>query len=140
MDMEARARLARSNLGREGDVEAVAVGEIADNPLRDDELVGSICRSHRQELNLVLLVYHAVDGEVTHLRVTILNLTTRLCDICHALGAELVELGIGCRLVVALLVCSREETLVWGDYIVLQLSHSLKLHASDLIEGAQCLE
>ena len=139
MYVQTRASLAGSNLRCEGYVVVVFVCQVADNPLGNHQLIGRIGGLHGQELNLVLLVRHAIEREVAHLRVTILDLTTSLCDVSHALRAELVELGVGCRLVITLLVGCGEEACVGSHNIVLQLAHSLELHACDLVEGLACL-
>ena len=115
------------------------VGEVTDNPLGYHELVGSILGMDGEELNLVLLVDHAIDGEVAHLGVAILDLSACLGDIGHAEGAELVELGIGGRLMVALLVGSGKHATVGGYHIILQLAHGLELHAGDLMKRTACL-
>ena len=39
-----------------------------------------------------MFVDEAVDGEVTHFRVSVLDLSACLCNVCHALGTEIVEL------------------------------------------------
>ena len=62
-----------------------------------------------------------------------------MCDVCHTLGTELVELGIGGRFVITLLVGGREHFRVRSNNVVLQLAHSLELHAGHFVEGAACL-
>ena len=110
------------------------IGEVADNPLRYHELVGSLAGIHGEELNLVLLVNHAINGEITHLGVTIFDLSACLSDVGHALCAKLIELGIGSRLMITLLVSSGKHAAVGGNHIVFQLTHRLELHACHLIE------
>ena len=66
-------------------------------------------------------------------------LAARLRDVLHAERAEGVGLGVGCRLVVAVLVDGGEHLLVVRDDVVLQLAHSLKLHARHLLKGLRGL-
>ncbi len=139
VDVQARAGLSGGNLRGEGDVVAHLIGQVADNPLGNHQLVGRVLGLHGQELNLVLLVNHAVDGEVAHLGVAVLNLSAGLCDVGHALGAELVELGVWGRFVIALLVCGGEHLLVRSDDVILQLAHGLELHARHAVEGLASL-
>ena len=135
VDVQARASLARGNLRGEGDVVAQLIAQVADNPLGQHQLVGSLLHGHGQELYLVLLVVLAVEREVAHLRVAVLNLSACLGDILHAARAEIAALGIGGRLVVAALVLGGKHFLVVADDVVLQLAHGLKLHARHLAEG-----
>ena len=119
------------------------VREVADDPLCYHELVCSILSIYRKELDLILLIDLAVDSEVSYLRVTILDLSSSLCYVCHALCAEFVELCIWGRFMVAFLVCCREHFSVRCNHVVLKLSHCLKLHSCDLVECsagfAECL-
>ena len=135
MYVQTRTSLTCGDLRGKGDVVVVFVSKVADDPLCNHQLIGRLGSLHGQELNLVLLVRYAIEREVTYLRVTILDLTTCLCDVGHALRAELVELGVGCRLVITLLVGGGEETCIGSHNIILQLAHSLELHACDLIKG-----
>ena len=137
--MQTRTCLAGGNLGSKCDVVSQFVCQIADNPLGYHQLVGCILGTYGQELYLVLLVDHSIDSEVAYLGVSVLDLSTGLCYVCHALGTELVELGIGSRFVITLLVSGREHLRVGSDDIVLQLAHGLELHACYLVEGTACL-
>ena len=137
--MQTRTSLSGGNLGSEGNVVAQFVCQVADNPLGYHQLVGCILGAYGQKLYLVLFVDHAVNGEVAHLRVAVLYLTASLCNVCHALGSELVELGIRCRLMITFLVGGREHLRVRGYYVILQLAHSLELHTCYLVEGTACL-
>ena len=98
-------------------------------------MVGSLLHRHGEELDLVLLVVLPVEREVAHLRVSVLDLTASLRDVLHALSAEVAALGIGGRLMVATLILGGEHSLIVADDIVLELAHSLELHACDLLES-----
>ena len=67
VDVQTAARLTRGNLRSERHVVALLVGQVADDPLGQHQLVGSLLHRHGQELYLVLLVGLAVEREVTHL-------------------------------------------------------------------------
>ena len=101
--------------------------------------VGSLLHAHGQELNLVLFVHQSVLLEVAHLRVAVFNLSACLRNVLHALLAEEVGLGIGSRLMIAVLVDGGIEFLVLGNHVVFQFAHGLELHACHLGEGARCL-
>ena len=139
--VETRSSLASSDLRCEGHVVAILVAEVADHPLSDHQLIGSLFGINGEELDLVLLVDIAVEREVTHLRVAVFDLSAGLCDVRHALGAEVVELGVGARLVVALLIRSLEVLIVFlgNDNVVFQLAHGLELHARDVRESLASL-
>ena len=139
MNVKSRTRLAGSNLGRKGNVIAVLISKVANHPFRNHELVCRIVGINGEELNFVLLINHAVNREVAHFRVTVLNLSARLSDVSHTLGAEFVKLRIGCRLMVALLVSCGEHFIIRRNDIVFQFAHSLKLHARYVIECPACL-
>ena len=70
---------------------------------------------------------------------TVFDLAACLSDILHATGTELISFGIGSRLVIATLILSRELLFVITDHIILQLTHCLKLHTSNLREGYSSL-
>ncbi len=70
---------------------------------------------------------------------TIFNLTASLCYILHTLGAELVGLGIRCRLMIAALVLSREHLLIVANDVILQFAHRLILHTRHFAEGLRSL-
>ena len=137
--MQARASLSGSNLGSKSDIVPMLVGKVADDPLGNHQLVGSILGIHGEELNLVLLIDHAINGKVTHLRVAILDLSASLSDVGHALSAELIELSIGSRLMVTLLVSSGKHTSIRSNHIILQLTHRLELHTCHRIKCTACL-
>ena len=137
--MQARTGLSGGNLGSEGHIIAILESKVADNPLCNHQLVGSLTGRDWQELNLVLLIHHVVNSKVTNLGVSVFYLSAGLGNISHALGAEIVELGIRCRLVVALLVCCRVHAAVGGNHIILQFTHCLELQAGNLIERTACL-
>ena len=115
-------------------VETVLVGEIAYHPLGQHKLVGGTLYGTRQKLYLVLLEHLAVGSEVAHLRVAVLGLAAGLCDIGHALLAELVELSKRPRLVIAALVNGWEHLVVFGYDVILKLAHGFVSHARGLGE------
>ncbi len=119
MDVQTRASLTSCDLRSEGNVKSHLHAEVADNPLSHHELVGSLFCRHGQEFDLVLFVYFAVESKVAYLVVAVFDLSAGLCDVVHALGAELVVLCKRRALVVAFLVCSLVETVVIRYYIVL---------------------
>ena len=94
MYVQTRTSLTCSNLWCKCDVVAILVCEVADDPLRYHELVCGILCVYRKEFDLILFVYLAVDSEVSYLRVTILDLSSSLCNVCHALCAEFIEFSI----------------------------------------------
>ena len=77
--------------------------------------------------------------EVAHFAVAVLDLAARLCNVEHALLAELVELRKRGGFVVALLVHCREFAHVVGNHVVFQFAHGLEFHAGLLLEGFACL-
>ena len=136
VDMQARTRLARSDFRGKGDIEVHLVSQVTDDPFGNGELVGRPFCLDRKELYLVLLVDHTILHEVSHLGMTVFDVSTRLGYVLHALGAELVGLGIGCRLMVAMLVDGGEHPFIGKDDIILQFAHGVKIHTRDLTEGA----
>ena len=95
MDVEATACLAARNLGSEGHIKTIMVGEVADNPFGENELVGSILHVGNQKFDFILFINLIIEGEVTHFGVAVLDQTAHLRDVEHALGAELLKLGEG---------------------------------------------
>ena len=108
VDVHARPGLADGDLGRKGDVKPPEPRQIAYNPLGQNQLVGRGVKRAGEEFDLVLLVDLAVEGEVAHLFVTVLDLSAGLCDMVHAGAAEVVHLGERFALVVTPLVGSGE--------------------------------
>ena len=139
VDVQARTRLAHSNLRGECHVEAHLGAEIADHPLGDGELVGGIFGRAGEELDFVLLVELAVLREVAHFAVAVLDLAAGLCDVEHALLAEFVELGKRGGFVVASLVHGGECARVVGNHVVFEFAHGLEFHTGLLLEGFACL-
>ena len=139
VDVQARAGLAGGDLGREGDVVAQAGGEVAYHPLGQHELVGGLLGVDGQELNLVLLVVEAAEGEVAHLAVAVLDASARAGYVAHAQRAEIVVFGKGAALVIALLVGGGELSALGRYHIVLELAHSLEAHARDALKFRACL-
>ena len=133
--MQTRTGLAGGNLRGEGHVQVGAEGQVADHPLGNHQLVGGVEHGNGQELNLVLLIHHTVLLKVAHLAVAVLDLATSLGDVVHAALAEVVGLGIGHRLVIAVLVAGGVEVHRRADNVILQLTHGLVLHAGHLAEG-----
>ena len=70
---------------------------------------------------------------------TIFDLSTRLCDIEHTLGSELICLGVWSRLMIAMLVDGGEAPIIVEDDVVFQFAHGMKLHARHLGERPACL-
>ena len=138
--MESRTGLAGGDLRGEGDVEPFFVGEVTDDPLRNDELVSGFTDGNGEKLNLVLLIDQPILGEIAHFGVAVLDLRTGLGDGEHALGAEGVGFGKGCRFVVGALVDSGIAFFVGFDDVVLEFAHSFELHAGDFAEGFGGLE
>ena len=66
VDMESRTGLAGGDFRGEGDIETFFVGEVADDPLRNDELVGGFADGNGEKLNLVLLIDQTVLREIAH--------------------------------------------------------------------------
>ena len=131
--------LAGSDLGRESEVYAVFVCNLAHRPLGNHQLVCSLLYVDGQELYLVLLVVFSVSAEVAHLGVSVLDVAAALRYAQHSLRAEVGELAERGALVIASLVCDRVEVVVGGYYVVLQLSHSLHLKAGEFGEFPVCL-
>ena len=71
--MESRTGLAGGDLRGEGDIEPFFVGEVANDPLRNDELVGGFADGNGEKLNLVLLIYQPILREITHFGVAVLD-------------------------------------------------------------------
>ena len=133
--MEAAAGLADGDLRGEGDIDAVLVGQRADDPLGDEQLVSRSLEVGRQELDLVLFVHQSLLREVAHLRVAVLDLAARLGDVLHGAHAELGRLVEGRGLMVAPLVGRKEEILLRADDIELQFAHNVEIktrHAAQL--------
>ena len=135
MDVQTRTGFTGGDFGGEGHIQVSTEGQIADHPLGHHQLVGSIEHGNGQELDLVLLIDHAVLLKVTHLTVAVLDLSTGLGDVVHALLAETVGLGVGHRLVIAVLVTGRVVSNRRADNVVFQLAHGLIFHAGHLAEG-----
>ena len=135
MDVHAGSGLAGRDLRSEGDVESPLVGEVPDDPFRQQELVGG--RRHRigQEFDLVLLIDLSVQGEVAHFAVSVFDLAAGLGDPDHAGAAEIVQLGEGLGFVVTLLVGGGEQGIGVGDDVILQLAHRLERHSGGLVES-----
>ena len=132
--MKSRAGFACGYLGWESDVEAVFVAEIPDDPLCQYELVGCIFGGNRKKFYLILLVDGVVEREISYFRVSILYLSSGLCYVWHALCAQVIEFGKGCRFVIAFLVGSGVGSVAWGDDIIFKFAHGFKFHASDITE------
>ena len=125
--MEAAAGLADGDLRGEGDIDAVLVGQRADDPLGDEQLVGRSLEVGGQELDLVLFVHQSLLREVAHLRVAVLDLTARLGNVLHGAHTELGRLVEGRGLVVAPLVGRKKEILLRADDIELQFAHDVEI-------------
>ena len=135
MDVHAAAGLAHGDFGGEGDIQAALVGQVADDPFGQQQLVGGGVHRIRQELYLVLLVNLAVQGKVAHLAVAVFDLAAGFGHQHHAFAAEVVQFCERLALVVALLV-GGGEILRGGHYhIVFQLAHRLEFQSGALLEG-----
>ena len=129
MDMQPAARLADGDLRGERNAHTVFIGQRADDPLRDEQLVGGRLKVRGQELDLVLLVHPLALREVAHLRMAVLDLAAGLRDVLHGTGAEVRPLVEGGRFVVAPLIDRREELLARSDDVELQLAHDVEVEA-----------
>ena len=72
------------------------IGQITYNPFGNHQLVCRIFGIDRQEFYFILFIYHAIQGKITYFGVSILYLSACLCNIDHALGTEIIELGVWC--------------------------------------------
>ena len=69
----------------------------------------------------------------------ILDLSAGLCNIGHATGTEVVELGVGGRFVIAFLVCGGEHLFIGRNHIIFQFAHGLEIHSRYFVECAASL-
>ena len=138
VDMESRTCLAFGDFWSEAGIEAVFVGEVANHPFGQHQLVGCVFHVGGEELDFVLLVDAAVEAEIAHFRVAVFDFAADECDVVHALGAETVEFCERCRFMVAFLVYGRIHLrlFVFGSrHIVFELAHRLVRHAGGFGEG-----
>ena len=108
MEVHARPGLADGDLRREGDVDAVGMGDLAQHPLGQHHLVGGIQGIHRQELDLLLDHLTTVGHEVTDLRVGILDRASHGHQVQEGLRAHAIPLREGAGFVIAALGLDRE--------------------------------
>ena len=94
----------------------------------------AITSGRYEELDLVLLVHLAVEGEVADLGVGVLDVAADLGDELHGFGTECLYLGEGGRLVVTALILRGEAAVVVIDDVELQLAHGLEGVACSLLE------
>ena len=59
--MQTRTSLASGDLWCKGDVVAQLIAKVADDPLCQHQLIGSLLNRYRQELDFILLVVLAVE-------------------------------------------------------------------------------
>ena len=78
VDMETAAGLAAGDFGSEGYIKAVLVGEVADDPFGENELICSILHIGDEELYFILLINLVAEGEVAHFGVAVLDETAHL--------------------------------------------------------------
>lgn len=123
----------------ESNVESFALCQIADHPLGEHQLVGCLAGIDGQELDLVLLVYLAVEREIADLGVSVFDLGACAGDITHAQGAEIVEFGERRRFVVAALVGGGEGAGIVGYDVVLKFAHGMEMQSGYVGKRAACL-
>ena len=116
----------------------IFISQIANDPFGNHQLVGSIFSPNRQKFNFILFVYHSVQGEIAYFGMSVFDLSAGLCNISHALCAEIIKFSIGGRLMVAFLVGCRKHSTIRGNYIIFQFSHCLKLHTGDIGKSFAC--
>ncbi len=110
----------------EGYVEAFLCSKIANDPLREHKLIGSLAGIDRQEFYFILLIYFAVESEIAHFGVSVFDFAACRRYILHTTRAEIVEFGKRCRFMVATLIGGREVSGVVGNYIIFELAHCVK--------------
>ena len=137
--MHARTGLTSGNFRCEGNVHTHLIGQVANNPLGNHQLISGFFYGYGQEFNFVLLVNQSVLAKITHLRVSVFNLSAGLSDVRHAKRAEVVCFSIGHRLVVTALVNSGEHLLVGCYHVIFQFAHSMKFHTRNLAESLSSL-
>ena len=135
VEVQAAAGLAGGDLRGEGHVDAVLVGQRAEDPFGHHQLVGRRFHGVDEEFDLVLLVDLAVEGEVAHFAVAVLDLAAHFGDGADGVGAEALELGEGRGFVVAVLVFGGEHAVVAVDQIEFEFTHRLEGVARPLPEG-----
>ena len=136
--METATGFTRSNLRCEGYVVALLKGHITDDPFSYDELIGCVDNVNGEEFDLVLLVDKSVQAEVTHLRVTVFNLTAGTRNSVHTFYAESICLCERIAFVIVALVRCGESIGLGHNHIVFQLAHCFKLKACSLCKGSSC--
>ena len=129
MDVETRTGFTCRNLWCESYVETVAISQIADDPFGNHQLIGRFLNFYGQEFDFILLINETVQCECSYFGMTVFDLTACTGDMLHTHCAEFVCLYIRSRLVISVLVNSREYAFVGLDNIVLQLAHSLVFHS-----------
>ena len=136
--MEAATGFARSNLRCEGYVVTLLESHITNNPFSYDELIGCVDNVNGEEFDLVLLVDKAIQAEVTHLRVTVFNLTAGTRNSVHTFYAESIGLSERIAFVIVALVRCRESIGLRHNHIVFQLTHCFELKACSLCKSSCC--
>lgn len=126
VEVHAAPRLADGDLRGITDVDAVAVAEHAEDPLRQDDLLDSLLDRHREELDLVLLVVGVLVAEAADLGVAVLDLAAGAGDQLHRLVPQALELRKGLGRVVALLVAAGVEVLARADHVVFEFAEGLE--------------
>ena len=135
VDVHAGTGFAGGDLGGEAHIQPVAVRQVADDPFGQQKLVCSGFQRAGEELDFVLFVHFAVQGEVAHFAVAVFDLAAGFGYMVHAFAAEVVQFGERLALMVALLVRGGEQFVFLTDNVVFQLAHGLELQAGGLFEG-----
>ena len=134
MEVHARSGLPHGDLRREGDMNAIGMGNFAQHPLGEHHLVGSIQRIDGQELDLLLHHLTPVRDEVTDLGMGVLHRATDGNEVREGLRAHFLPLGEGPGFVVAALRLDGEQLFFLREEVVLEFTEGLQLAARLLLE------
>ena len=121
--MHAAAGLSRGDLRCKGDRYAIFVGQRTQHPFGDQQLVGCILKPHRRKFDLVLLVRKSRFGEITHLRMSVLDVTPAFGDGLHGLRPQFLPLAEGRRFMVPALVHRLKQTVLLADDVIFKFAH-----------------
>ena len=95
MEVHARSGLADGDLGREGDLDAVGVGDLAQHPLGEDHLISGVHHVDGQEFNFLLDHLPTISNEVADLGVRVLHGTSHTHQVEEGFSTHVFPLREG---------------------------------------------
>ena len=138
VNVQAASGFANGNFWGKSHGNPIFVGQRAQYPFGNHQLIGGFLKIGGHKLNFVLLIQFSVLRKIAHFGVSVFNQAAGLSHGGHGFGAQMFPFGKRVGFVISFLVNSSEDILLVADDVIFQLTHYIEGKSGFVLECLMC--